>query len=203
MKESTDFPTQPQGGAVRWRRFAAMLVPSVAVAGAIVVGMANGAVAASFAVSGQTFKVSASKLEGDGFKQYGGMVQEKDGTRHPVAVSEIANADLHDLCQSVKIPNMPIVLTINAGGGGKPAVARGLLIDMESLEGNATFGNIKIGRDATDLNPNAEAKSFGQSADSITITDLKQVARSTSAGTFTLTGLSLKLNVGEEAEECF
>lgn len=200
MQDSND--RQVQGG-VRWRRFAAMMVPTTVVAGAVVVGMANGAIAASFAVSGQTFKVGASKLEGEGFKQYGGVVQEKDGTTHPVAVSEIQSAKLHDLCQSVKIPNMPIVLTINAGGGGEPATASGMLIDMDSLEGDAEFKNIKIGRDATDLNDRATPKSFGQSADSVVITGLQQVARSTSAGVFTLNGLKLKVNVGADAKECF
>lgn len=200
MKESEDRLAQ---GGTRWRRFAAMMVPATAVAGAIVFGMANGAIAASFAVSGQTFKVGASKLEGDGFKQYGGFVKEKDGTVHPVAVSEIANAELYDLCQSVKVPEMPIVLTINAGGGGKPATAEGLLIDMDSLGGDAEFKNIKIGRDATDLNSGATPKSFGQSADHVTIIGLEQVARSTSAAIFTLNGLKLKVNMGEDAKECF
>jgi hypothetical protein len=131
------------------------------------------------------------------------MVKEKDGTQHPVAVSEIASAELYDLCQSVKHPQLPIVLTINAGGNGTPATASGLLIDMDQLEGNAKFTNIKIGRDATDLNPHAEAKSFGQSADHVTITDLKQVARSTSAAVFTLKGLKLSIGMGADAKECF
>ena len=200
VSESVD---RQQTGGTRWRRFAAMMVPATAVAGAIVFGMANGAIAASFAVSGQTFKVGASKLDGNGFKQYGGFVKEKDGTVHPVAVSEIADAKLYDLCQSVKVPDLPIVLTINAGGGGNPATADGLLIDMDSLEGDATFTNIQIGRDATDLNAGATKKSFGQSADKVVITDLEQVARSTSAGTFTLNGLKLKVNVGADAKECF
>ncbi|QLQ40229.1 DUF6230 family protein [Micromonospora robiginosa] len=193
-------------GGTRWRRFAAMMVPATVVAGGIVLGMANGAIAASFAVSGQTFKVGASKLEGNGFKQYGGLVQEKNGTQHPVAVSEIADAKLYDLCQSVNasIPGVPIVLTINAGGGGKPATATNLLIDMESLEGDATFENIQIGRDANDLNKaKGQPGAFGQSADSVTITKLEQVARSTSAGVFTLNGLKLKVNVGKDAKECF
>ncbi|SIS01032.1 hypothetical protein SAMN05444858_1405 [Micromonospora avicenniae] len=202
MSESED--RQP-GGGTRWRRFAAMMVPATAVAGAIVFGMANGAIAASFDVSGQTFKVGASKLVGDGFEQYGGIAKEKDGTIHPVAVSEIADARLYNLCQSVdaSVPGLRIVLTINAGGGGKPARAKGLLIDMDSLEGDATFTNIQIGRDATDLNEHAVKKSFGQSADRVVITDLRQVARSTSAGTFNLTGLKLKVNVGDKAKECF
>ncbi|MFI2710450.1 DUF6230 family protein [Micromonospora sp. NPDC018662] len=183
-----------------------MMVPATVVAGGIVLGMANGAIAASFAVSGQTFKVGATKLEGNGFKQYGGLVEEKSGTKHPVAVSEIADAKLYDLCQSVNasIPGVPIVLTINAGGGGKPATATNLLIDMESLEGDATFENIQIGRDANELNPTkGQPGAFGQSADTVTITKLEQVARSTSAGVFTLNGLKLKVNVGKDAKECF
>ncbi|MEV4758851.1 DUF6230 family protein [Micromonospora sp. NPDC049559] len=187
------------------------MIPATAVAGAIVFGMSNGAIAASFAVSGQTFKVSASRLEGDGFAQYGGLATEKGGNpknpadpkNHPVAVSAIASADLYDLCQSVKVPKLPVVLTIKAGGGGKPATATDLLIDMDSLRGDATFTDIKIGRDASDLDPSAEAGSFGQSARHVTILDLKQVARSTSAGTFVLNGLDLKVNVGADAKECF
>ncbi len=204
MSESEN---RQMSGGTRWRRFAAVMVPATVVAGGIVLGMANGAIAASFAVSGSTFKVGASKLEGNGFKQYGGLVKESDGTQHPVAVSEIADAKLYDLCQSVNasLPGIPIVLTINAGGGGKPATATDLLIDMDSLEGDATFEKIKIGRDAGDMNPAQPVlpKSFGQSADKVTITDLEQVARSTSAGVFTLNGLKLKVNVGADAKECF
>jgi hypothetical protein len=205
VKDPQQSPVQ---GRTRWRRFAALLVPAAAVAGAVVFGMANGAIAASFAVSGQTFKVSASKLEGEGFVQYGGIAAEKNGTAHPVAVSGMTSAKLHDLCQSVKVPGMPVVLTINAGGGGTPATATNLLIDMESLEGNATFDNIQIGRDASTLNKGPDgavgaAGSFGQQADKVTILNVKQVARSTSAGTFTLNGLKLKVNVGADARECF
>ncbi|MDO3703579.1 DUF6230 family protein [Micromonospora sp. C28SCA-DRY-2] len=195
-------------GRTRWRRFAALMVPATAVAGAIVAGMANGAIAASFAVSGQTFKVSASELRGEGFVQYGGIAEESDGTKHPVAVSGIRNAKLYDLCQSVKVPGAPVVLTINAGGGGKPAVASGLLIDMDSLQGDAEFKNINIGQDAATLTGGPEGargdkKAFGQQSDTVVIKDLKQVARSTHAGTFTLTGLDLRVNVGADAKECF
>jgi hypothetical protein len=188
-------------GRTRWRRFAALMVPATALAGAIVFGMANGAIAASFTVSGQTFKVSASKLEGEGFRQYGGFATDKEGNRHPVAISGIDSAKLYDLCQSVKVPNLPVVLTINAGGGGDPATASDLLLDVTQLEGDATFTKIDIGIDAGQIG--GTAGQFGQRADRVVITDLKQVAWSTSAGTFTLKGLKLKVNVGEDAKECF
>lgn len=194
-------------GRTRWRRFAAMMVPATAAAGAILFGMSSGAIASNVTVSGQTFKVGASRLEGDGFKQYGGIVNEKNGTVHPVAVSEISRAELYNLCQSVRadLPGMPVVLTINAGDGEKPATAKDMLIAMDSLAGNAEFTNIKIGRDASDLNPSARAGSFGQNAEHVTITNLEQVSRYTTAATFNLTGLKLKVNVGDDAKgkECF
>ncbi|GIF75342.1 DUF6230 family protein [Asanoa siamensis] len=199
-------PLETPRGRTRWRRFAALILPAVAAAGFIVFGMANGAIAASFAVSGQTFKVSADKLVGNGFVQYGSMVEDAKGGQHPVAVSGINHATLANLCQSVRVPGMPIVLTINAGGGDKPASADNLLIDMTELRGDATFTNIEIGRDAGTLNKaNTKGTSgaFGQQADKVVINDLKQVAWSTSAGTFKLTGLKLKVNVGADAKECF
>ncbi len=193
-------------GRTRWRRFAALAVPALAAAGFIVFGMSNGAIAASFAVSGQTFKVSADKLEGNGFVQYGGVTKDSEGVEHPVAVSGITRATLTNLCQSVKVPGAPVVLTINAGGGSKPATANNLLLDITELRGDATFTNIEIGRDAGSLNkgPGKGASgAFGQQSDRIVINNLEQVAWSTTAGTFTLNGLRLKVNVGDDAKECF
>ncbi|MEU5789070.1 DUF6230 family protein [Micromonospora purpureochromogenes] len=193
-------------GRTRWRRFAAMMVPAAAAAGAVLFGMQSGAIASDITVSGQTFKIGAERLEGDGFKQYGGIVKEKNGKVHPVALSEISSAELYKLCQSVRadLPGLPVVLTINAGDD-KPATAKDMLIAMDSLDGNATFTNIRIGRDATDLNASAQAGSFGQNAQHVTITGLKQVSRYTTAATFNLTGLRLKVNVGDAAKgkECF
>ncbi|MFC4146832.1 DUF6230 family protein [Micromonospora mangrovi] len=201
MQDPIDNP-----GRTRWWRFAAMMVPATAAVGAILFGMQSGAIASDITVSGQTFKIGAERLEGDGFKQYGGIVKEKNGKVHPIALSEISSAELYKLCQSVRadLPGLPVVLTINAGDKD-PATAKDLLIAMDSLEGNATFTNIKIGRDATDLNPTAQAGSFGQNSEHVTVLGLRQVSRYTTAATFNLTGLRLKVNVGDAAKdkECF
>jgi hypothetical protein len=203
-------------GRTRWKRFATVVVPASLIAGAIVFGQATGAIAASFAVSGQQFKVSADRLEGTGFVQYGGLATEKGGNpanpadpkNHFVAVSGIKQAKLYNLCQSVKVPGLPVSMVIHAGQGNAPAEATDLLIDMTSLKGDATFSNIQIGIDASDLTkggPNARGLqgSFAQQADSVVITNLKQVAWSTTAGTFKLTGLDLSLSTGASPEECF
>ena len=158
-------------GRTNWRRFAvAVGVPTV-VAGGMLFGMANGAFAASFAVSGQAFKISADRLEGNGFAQYGHFVDDAKGNHIPVAMSGIKNAKLYNLCQSVRVEGSPISLTINAGGDPKkPAMATDLLIGVKDLGGDAMFENINIGQDASTLKKGgADAHggvgTFGQEAD--------------------------------------
>jgi hypothetical protein len=182
-------------GGTRWRRFAAAIVPTVVIVGALGAGIASGAVPVSFAVSGVQFKVTADELTGTDFVQYGSIVQEKDGTPHAVAVSQIGSADLTNLCQSVaqKTPIGTVVLKLTAGGGDTPAHADNLLIDMTQLSGDATFTNINIGQDASTLSRKAPAGGFGQGADKVDIKNLSQTAWATTAGTFTLPGLNLGL----------
>jgi hypothetical protein len=140
-------------GGTRWKRFAVVMVPSVAATAAIGVALAQGALAASFSVSGQQFKVSADQLEGDGFSQYGaldsGYTLDGKKTTHPVAVSAFKSATIKGLCQSVVTPNIPVLgsvsLILHAGGGEKPVEADNLYIDLDDLSADATFTNIDIG----------------------------------------------------------
>jgi len=192
----------PEGGT-RWRRFAAAIVPTVAVVGALGAGIASGAVPVSFAVSGVQFKVTATHLHGEGFVQYGSIVQQKNGTPHAVAVSEIGSADLTNLCQSVaqSTPIGTVVLKLTAGDNGGPkAHAENLLIDMTQLKGDATFTHINIGQDASDLSPHGAPGGFGQAADVVDIDNLTQTAWATTAGTFVLPHLNLGL--GDSSAEC-
>jgi len=208
-----DAQGDPAYGRTNWRRFAvAVGVPAV-VAGGLVVALANGALAASFSVSGTQFKLSADKLVGEGFTQYSKQlptetVQSTTGQKYVVAaMSGIKTADIHKLCQSVAAG--PVVLRIEAGTDpNKPAEAEDLLIGMSELSGDATFGNIDIGQDASRLDADGgkehgEIGGFGQQATSVTIVGLKQKAYMTSASTFKLTGMSLKIYLGDSSKECF
>ncbi len=211
-------------GRTRWRRFAAVIAPAVAAAGLMVVGIANGALPASFSVPGPPFNVSADTLDGTGSAQYGAFASQPgartispapgvtlpdptDPKNHPVAISGIKDATLTNLCQSVVVPGTPFSLMIRAGrSAGAPARASGLLIGMSSLSGDATFTNIAIGQDASTLNLGPDGAAglpgmFGQQAESVHIDHLQQIAWSTSAGTFTLNGLDL--HVSTTGEECF
>jgi len=202
----TDAQGNPASGRTKWRRFAAAVIPAGIAVGALMTGVANGAVPVALNVSGQTFKVSADTLDGTGFAQYGAVTVTKDGKPIPVAASGIKSATLANLCQSVTVPGTPLTLVIRAGRGGTPASADNLIIGMSSLSGDATFTNIDIGQDASTLTKggdgaHGEAGMFGQQADHVTITGLQQIAYSTHAGTFRLNGLDL--HVSFTGEQCF
>ncbi|WP_329532348.1 DUF6230 family protein [Streptomyces sp. NBC_01450] len=203
-------------GGTRWKRFAVVMVPSVAATAAIGVALAQGALAASFSVSGQSFKVTADKLVGTGFSQYGaidsGYTLDGKKTAHPVAVSAFSSAEITNMCQSVVTPNIPLLgsvsLTLKAGGEGTPVQADNLYIDVEDLSADAVFEGIRIGVAGKDLK-GAGIKSgdaanpfgFGQDADKATLTGVKQTAWATTAGTFKLSGLKMSLSTG--VKECY
>lgn len=180
-------------GKVRWRRFAILMVPAAAVTAVLVGLTATGSIAASISVSGSAFEVTSTQLRGTGFEQFGSIAAQANGAQHPVAVSVIRNATLRSLCQSVKVG--PFTLVLRAGTGSTPVSADNLVVDADQLSGNATFTNISIGQDAGTLTevPGTSGPSggFGEQADTIIINDLRQHTWLTTAGTFTLPGLSL------------
>jgi len=197
---------------VRWKRFAVMFVPAVALTAGLLALTANGALAASFSISGQQGETSADSLTGQGFEQFGtaDVANSVNGTGlQPVVESEINSAQLTNLCQSI-VENVPLIgtitLKITGGGGGTPASATSLIIDANQLSGStATFNNIQQGIDNKALkNPTpalAGTGNFSQQADSISISNLQEVAFSTEAGTFTLPGFSMSLTTGNNS--CF
>ncbi|PWI44169.1 DUF6230 family protein [Streptomyces sp. ICBB 8177] len=206
--------SQTTRGGTRWKRFAVVMVPSVAATAAIGVALAQGALAASFSVSGQEFKVSAQQLNGQGFLQYGSLDAEHNGTKVPVAVSAFKSAQITNLCQSVVIP-VPVFgdvsMKLTAGGNGTKVQASNLYIDLDNLNADATFTNINIGVAAGDssqgpgLAPSDQNQftegSFAQDAKSAVLTNVKQTAWATSAGTFKLSGLAMHVSKGDN--ECY
>ena len=185
-------PQEPRG-KIRWRRFAMVAVPAGVVAGILVGLTAQGAIASSISVSGQEYTVTASTLSGQGFEQFGGTVNQGNGSR-PVIVSAIHNAQLYNLCQSVKVG--PLTLRLTAGGSGDPARASNLIVDAAGQTGSvATFTNIAIGQDAGTLTEDPGTAGppggFGQQATAVTIHQLRQQTWLTTAGTFSLPGLSI------------
>ncbi|WP_405011525.1 DUF6230 family protein [Kitasatospora sp. NBC_01539] len=216
-------------GKTRWKRFGLVMVPGIAATAAIGVGLANNALAASFSVSGQKFKVSAQDLQGENFAQFGSFDVETNGTPHAVAISAFDSATIKGMCQSVvsepallglKLPK--VTLRLEAGNSddvNKQVIAKNLLIDLDQLSADAEFTDINIGQDASTLKGSATSNwadiqghgkpsgplGFSQTAPKAHLTNVKQTAWATSAGTFKLNGLDLKLYVGDQGngKECY
>jgi hypothetical protein len=196
-------------GRTSWWRFGVLCVPGLGVTAALAIALANGALGASFAVSGQQFKVSAKNLDGDGFAQYGSIDRNSKGETIPVAVTAIKKAEMNDLCQSV-VTRLPVIgsisLHLTAGTGDKPVRATNLFVDATQLSGSAGFNEMEVGRDASTLDKGPKGAKgleglFGQQANDVHIDDLRQTAWATNAGEFRLADLSMKLKKG--TKECF
>ncbi|MEV0264531.1 DUF6230 family protein [Streptomyces sp. NPDC050617] len=205
-------------GGTRWRRFAVVMVPSVAATAAIGVALSQGALAASFSVSGQQFKVTAKELNGKGFVQYGAVDTNSSDDKKPVAVVGFDSAYITGLCQSVSVP-VPLfgdfTMRLDAGPGPskqQQVYAKTLYIDADDLHADAEFKNIDIGVDVDKSQkgpgPSAGDKaqkkyqpgSFAQQADKVKFTNVQQRAWATTAGTFRLSGLHMAVSKGNGAE---
>jgi hypothetical protein len=199
-------------GKTHWKRFAVGAVPTVAATAAVAVSMAQGALAASFSISGSDFKVSAGSLSGTGFANYATVDVAKNGKRIPVSVSALDNARITDMCQSVPV-DIPVLgtytMTLKAGGSGTPVKAKNLFIDMTDLQARkGTFNNVDIGVATGSItkghvNPKdrVDPDNYAQQADSIEILDAHQRVWATSAGTFELSGLHMNIAAGRH--DCF
>ncbi|MFE1103364.1 DUF6230 family protein [Nocardiopsis alba] len=198
---------------ISWKRFALFSVPAGAAIGGILVAMASGALAATFSISSQQFKISADEMTGRGFAQFGWIDATVRDEAVPVAVAGIREAEIVGLCQSVLTTEFPMVgpisLMLTAGDAGTPVRASDLVIDMEQMDGDAEFDNIEIGRDASTLDKGPQGLGrgqghtdlFGMQSDVIRVENLEQTAWAASAGTFRLHNLSLGVSLGDD--ECF
>jgi hypothetical protein len=187
---------------VRWRRFAITLIPAFALAVLLMMLSTEAVLAVSFSISGEPFTVTASLLKGYGFEQFPvldhSVVNDLPGKSNQVALeaTAIRSAKISNLCQSVHIG--PLSMVIRAGGGGTPVSATDLVVDADRFSGKkAKFTHLSQGEDASQLNQvpgvRGPAGAFALQAATVTITDLRQHAYATTAGTFTLPGFSLSL----------
>ena len=195
---------QVGAGKVAWRRYAMILAPSLVLAGGVVALTGQGALAASFAVSGNSFKLSADTLDGTGFTSYTSVDSAADGSDHPVTPSGFEEAYLKNICQSVvsKTPFGDVTMRLTAGAKD-PVKATNLVADFDQLAGDIVFTDYESGIDASTMSGAAKGPQggWGQQAAKIHIDNLRQRTWATTAGSFALQGLSIDVSFGKN--ECF
>ncbi|MEV6345315.1 DUF6230 family protein [Actinoplanes sp. NPDC051851] len=201
---SLDSHTPARHGHTRWRRFGVTMLTGLAVTTGLILLTGKGVLAASFSISGMPFIITSPKLTGTGFEQYAELdsmapnsPNEGDtGGQVIVIVSAINKGELAGLCQSIELGGM--YLKITAGSASDPVKAEKLIVDSDLITGNADFTNIEIGNDASTLDKVPGAKGnigvFGQQADTVTITNLRQNNYATTAAVFHLPNLKMSFS---------
>jgi hypothetical protein len=184
-------------GRVRWRRFALILVPAIFLPLLLSILTAQSVLAVALNISGRPFNVTAQVLRAQGFEQFGilGSSLELPGKNHQIALAATAmrSATISHLCQAVNVGGVTMIIT--AGNGRTPVSATNLIVYADRFSGNASFRHLTLGKDASTLHAVAglqgPAGGFSLTADSVTITNLRQHAYSTTATSLTLPGFSL------------
>lgn len=191
-------------GGTRWRVFFLVLGVGVLGIGLMFVSLQRGVLAASFTVAGTPYKATADNLNAQGVVQFGSLDQSANAA-HPVLVNGFRQAHLDNFCQSILIPDVPVVgamtVRITAPGGMN---AQNLVLGVQDVAGDLKFNNVEIGRDAGALNKGpvqGKPGGFGIQMDSLSIARLRQVAWSTTASTLQLNQVNIAVDAG--THECF
>lgn len=195
-------------GRIRWLVFAVVVVTGLAGIGVMFAGLSSGALAASFAVSGTSYKATADQLDATGVVQYGAVDQSAD-TAHPVMVNGFREARLDNFCQSILLEDMPGVgeMTLRIEAPGEDGMtAQNMILGIEQVTGDLTLKDVEIGRDAGtfDAEPSgdqATTGNFGIQAGSMHLSNLRQEAWSTTASTLRMDQVSISAQPGRH--ECF
>ncbi|MET8942605.1 DUF6230 family protein [Streptomyces sp. NPDC004542] len=192
-----------RGGRVRLRRAAVMAVPAAAVTAGLAILTSQGALGVQFFISGMPFVVTADKLEGTGFEQFGAldnMIENSPnagdtGGQELVVTSVVKDGKITNMCQSVDLGGIQLVLT--AGTGSTPVKVSNLAIDSDDIKGDASFNNIEIGRDASTFDKagvQGPKGVYGQQADGVVINNLYQHNYAATAGVFKLPDLHMRFD---------
>ncbi|WP_274564085.1 DUF6230 family protein [Streptomyces spiramyceticus] len=185
-----------------------MFVPGVVAVGAVVIALAQGAMAASFAVSGKNFKVSAEEITGQGISSFPSSIGSKDGKGHAVLLAGIKSGTAKGVCLSMKqdLPMVGEVSLIVRSGGDKPVKGENLVVNADALTtaGGRVTG-VQAGRDASTLDAapgvNGPPGLFGVQASTAVARNVKSTAWASNGGSLTLD--KVEIEIGHDGRECY
>ncbi|MET7549709.1 DUF6230 family protein [Streptomyces sp. NPDC005500] len=197
-------------GRIRWRLFAVVMVSGLVASAALFLALAQGALAASFLISNQQSKESAERVEGTGVIQYGAFDRRYEGEIVPVLVLGLKQSKIMGFCQSTVVRDIPLIGTFTVKVTARQVTAYDTYRDVvQEDNGTVTLKDTNSGiaagasRKGPGINEgdNTDPASSAQEADSILVTDSKQIVLATSARIARVSGRSVRFYKG--VHECF
>ncbi|MFD9961888.1 DUF6230 family protein [Amycolatopsis sp. NPDC058986] len=187
-----------------WNRFVGTLAAGGVGGAFLLVGLSQGAIAASFTVSGSYFSVSAGELTGTGFVLFGGNDRTASGQNRAAVSTGFRTASLRDFCLAAVTPDVPLLgpLTVKiTASGSSPSQAENLVLNLQNLIGDLALKKADIGVDAGQFKNGPDGAvgvpgGFGVQGAEITVTGVKAIASSTTSTSLALKGMRLTATAG-------
>ncbi|GAB2444331.1 DUF6230 family protein [Streptomyces incanus] len=141
-----------------------MFAPCALAAGALGIALAQGAIAASFAVSGTAFKVHAEEVTTDGLPSFPSSIGYGGGAK-PVPPVAVKDGAISGVCVSLKqkVPAVGEISVPVRSGSDKPLKGGNPIANADALiGGGGKVTGVQAGRDASTLSRNPrQASSSG------------------------------------------
>ncbi|MGI5143421.1 DUF6230 family protein [Streptomyces sp. CA-106110] len=192
-------------GRIRWKLFAFVTLPSLTAGAALSVDMAKGVLAASYLISSEKSKSSSERIKGEGLISYTAYDRVYEGKIVPVLVSGLKESKTMGLCQSTVVRDFPLIGTFTVKLTAAQVVARDTYNDViQSSSSSYTLRKsvtgIAVGASRNGPGVRAGDKtnpaSRADEADSILVTNSKQIVVATSADIVTTSGSRVRFYRG-------
>ncbi|WP_328557705.1 DUF6230 family protein [Streptomyces sp. NBC_00358] len=198
----------PGAGRTHWKRSAVIFVPCTLAVGALGIALAQGALAASFAVSGAAFEVSASEITANGVSSFPSTIGASATDAKPVLLAAVESGTVSDVCVSLKqrLPLVGDITMLVHSGADKPLQGSNLVVNADALTGGGgKVTGVQAGRDASTLTgaPGVTGPkgTFGVQAGTAVAHDVESTAYAANGGTLTLEKLEIEFS--RAGKQCF
>ena len=188
-------------GHIKGKRFAGVMAVGLLATAGVGVAMAQGGLSANLALSNTVFNQEVSVLDATGFSILGGFDTLLDGATG-VARLIFEDATITDMCMTAPL-NLPGLgeKRFQMLVPGENTTAEHLVLGSPGLVGGLSLSNAQIGVDASQLDDEAPAGSWGLHADGLNAKD--QVIKATSIAADKLTAAGSKVGIVDaDKAEC-
>lgn len=208
MSEPSTTTSRRLRGRTSLGRTSLLLVPGLGAVVAILIGMANSAIAANFGVANSNMKMGIESLAAEHVTGFvGSSPQVKDGKAASLLLG-VGGGKAKGLCLSTVV-ELPIIgdvsLNVNAGGGAPANIDSLTAHATELLAPKGVLNTAQLGRDGSTLAENQLVKgpggSWGLQANGLAVENAKLTAFNGAAAQLKLEGLSIQVKHGRH--ECF
>jgi hypothetical protein len=188
-------------GHIKGKRFAGVMAVGLLATAGVGVAMAQGGLSANLALSNTVFNQEVSGLDATGVSIFGGVDSQHDGDTG-VARLVFEEASITDMCMTAPL-NLPGLgeKRFQMLVPGENTTAEHLVLGSPGLAGGLSLINAQIGVDASQLDDEAPAGSWGLHAEALNAKD--QVIKATSIAADKLTAAGSKVGIVDaDKAEC-